>query len=223
MGALAVAKNATVTVDGTDLTFVSNNTHYVDGTLTVNCPLVPMARQTFRGDGTLTLAGGVANAEGGVRVEGNLTLVPSNWLNDVALSVKDNVRIAPAGDWSFGGDASLEIKNHSVLTLATGGNNIRLGGILETDGELAVTGGGIVTLTSAMSIGKLTLADGSKLAVANNLDGTALWIEALTVREDDESIVFDVNDPSRVRKTISDDGRTTYFIQRDRGTVLIFR
>lgn len=222
-GALAVANNATVTVDGTDLTFVSNNTHYVDGTLTVNCPLVPMARQTFRGDGTLTLAGGVANAEGEVRVEGNLTLVPSNWLNDVALSVKDNVRIAPADDWSFGGDASLEIKNHSVLTLATGGNNIRLGGILETDGELAVTGGGVVTLSSAMSIGKLTLADGSKLSVANNLDGTALWIEALTVREDDESIVFDVNDPSRVRKTIGDDGRTTYFIQRDRGTVLIFR
>jgi hypothetical protein len=74
-----------------------------------------------------------------------------------------------------------------------------------------------------MSIGKLTLADGSKLAVANNFNGTSRWIEALTVREDDGSIVFDVNDPSKVKKTVGEDGRVTYFIHRDRGTVLILR
>ena len=61
------------------------------------------------GDGTLTLAGGVSSAAGGVRVEGNLTLVPSDWTNDVVLSVKDNVTIAPAGDWTFGGDATLDL------------------------------------------------------------------------------------------------------------------
>ena len=222
-GALAIAKNAVATIDGADLTFTSNNTHYVDGSLTVNCPLVPLERQTFRGDGTLTLAGGVEDAPNGVRVEGNLTLVPSDWLNDAVLSVKDNVTIAPAEDWSFGGNASLEIKNHSVLTLATGGRNVKLGGVRNTEGTLAVTGGGVVTLTSAASLGKVTLADGSKLNVANNLGGTALWIEALTVREDDGSIVFDVKDQSRVRKSVGEDGRTTYFILRDRGTVLILR
>ena len=89
LGAFAIATNATATIGGTDLTFTSNNTHYVDGALTVNCPLVPTGWQVFRGDGTLTLAGGVSAAAGGVRVEGNLTLVPASWVNDVELSAKD--------------------------------------------------------------------------------------------------------------------------------------
>lgn len=222
-GALAVADGATAVIDGTDLTFSSNNTHYVDGALTLNCPLVPCERQTFRGDGTLSLLGGVEGASGGVRVEGNLTVVPPNWVNDAVLSVKDNVTIAPVDDWTFGGDARLELKEHSTLTIATGGHKVNLGGVRKSEGSLAVTGGGVVTLASAMNIGKVTLADGSKLAVAKELYGNELWIKALTVREDDESIAFDVNDVSKIMKCVEEDGRTSYLIKRDRGTLLIFR
>ena len=50
-----------------------------------------------------------------------------------------------------------------------------------------------------------------------------LWIKALTVREDDESIAFDVNDVSKIMKCVEEDGRTSYLIKRDRGTLLIFR
>jgi hypothetical protein len=48
-------------------------------------------------------------------------------------------------------------------------------------------------------------------------------VEVLKVREDDESIAFDVADPSMVRKVIGEDGCTTYFVKHEKGMMLIVR
>ena len=221
-GAFAVATGGTLEIDGTQLLLSSNNTHYIDGAMTVSCPLVPQGRQTFRGDGTLTLAGGVSSAAGGVRVEGNLTLVPSNWANDVALSVKDNVTIAPAGDWTFGGGASLELKNHSTLTLATGGHKLTLAKpIVSEGGTLAVTGNGTVEIAAeGMSLDKVVMAGGATFTVAKDVLASGSYVDVLIVREDNDSISFDV---PRLRKRVDEMGNTVYSVKGGSGIVLIFR
>ena len=210
-------------IAGTELLFTCDTTHYVDGTMTVSCPLVPQGRQTFRGDGTLTLAGGVSSAAGGVRVEGNLTLVPSDWTNDVELSVKDNVTIAPTGDWTFGGDATLDLVHHSTLTLATGGHKVTIAKpVVSKSGTLAVTGGGTLALTEGTELFKVTCADGAKLAVAANSDADGHVVELLAVREDDDSITFDAG--YKVEKRIDEEtGYTVYSIRRKLGSMFILR
>jgi hypothetical protein len=222
-GALAIATNAVATIGGTEWLLTSNNTHYVDGALTVNCPLVPQVRQTFRGDGTLTLAGGVSSASGGVRVEGNLTLVPVNWLNDVALSVKDDVTIAPTGDWTLGGDATLDLVYNSKLTLATGGHKVTLAKpVVSKSGTLAVTGGGTVALAAGTELGKVTCADGARLAIAANSEVVGSYVDVLTVREDNDSIAFDAG--YKVEKRIDEDtGYTVYSVRRKLGAMFILR
>ena len=222
-GAFAIATNATATIGGTDLTFTSNNTHYVDGALTVNCPLVPTGWQVFRGDGTLTLAGGVADAPaGGVRVEGNLKFVPSNWLGDATLSTKDAVTIAPTADWTVGSAARFELDDKSTLTLATGGHKVTIGSPIVSEGTLAVTGGGVLQIAAAgMTLGKLTLADGATLAVSGAL-ATGGFADVLSVREDDESIAF--GDGFKVKKRVdAETGRTVYSVKRVPGMILICR
>jgi hypothetical protein len=223
LGAFAVATGGTIDIAGTEWLLTSNNTHYVDGAMTVNCPLVPQGRQTFRGDGTLTLAGGVSSAPGGVRVEGNLTLVPANWLNDVALSVKDNVTIAPTGDWTLGGEATLDLAHHSKLTLATGGHKVTIAKpVVSKSGTLAVTGGGTLALAEGTELFKVTCADGAKLAVAANSDADGHVVELLAVREDDDSITFDAG--YKVEKRIDEEtGYTVYSVRRKLGSMFILR
>ena len=53
------------------------------------------------------------------------------------------------------------------------------------------------------------------------IDGTEKWVGVLTVRDDD-SIVFDT-DPSMLKKSVGEDGLTTYFVKREKGMMLIFR
>ena len=222
-GALAVATGGVLDIAGTELLFMCDTTHYVDGTMTVSCPLVPQGRQTFRGDGTLTLAGGVSSAAGGVRVEGNLTLVPSDWTNDAVLSVKDNVTIAPTGDWTFGGDATLDLVHHSTLTLATGGHKLTLAKPIVSKGTLAVTGNGTVEIAAeGMSLNKVTMADGATFAVAEDLISSGAYVDVLAVREDDDSVAFS---PAirKLRKRVGENGYTVYSVKGEKGMMLIFR
>lgn len=192
VGSLAVATNATAVIGGTGFAFTSENKHYVDGALSVTCPLVPTARQTFLGDGTLTLSGGVSDApDGGVRLEGNITLVPSDWVNDVTLSVRDNVTIAPSADWTFGGDAALNLDDWSTLTLFTGGHKLTFSVPIESDGSVVATGDGRVVLASlGTKLGKLTCAGGAVLEISKDVVVPGKYADVLAVREDDESIAF---------------------------------
>lgn len=222
-GALAVATGGVLDIAGTELLLSSNNTHYVDGALTVSCPLVPQGRQTFRGDGTLTLAGGVSSAAGGVRVEGNLTLVPSDWKNDVELSVKDNVTIAPTGDWTFGGDASIDLDDHSTLTLATGGHKLRLAKPLVSRGTLSVAGNGTVEIaTEGMSLDKVRMADGATFSVAKNILSLGTQVDVLTVRDDDDSITFSADVP-KLKKRVDERGYTIYSVKGGKGLSIFVR
>ena len=222
-GALAVATGGVLDIAGTELLFTCDTTHYVDGTMTVSCPLVPQGRQTFRGDGTLTLAGGVSSAAGGVRVEGNLTLVPSDWTNDVELSVKDNVTIAPTGDWTFGGDATLDLVHHSTLTLATGGHKLTLAKPIVSKGALAVAGNGTVEIAAeGMSFDKVTMEDGATFAVAEDLISSGSYVDVLAVREDDDSISFSSAN-RKLRKRVDENGYTVYSVKGKKGMMLIFR
>lgn len=209
-GAFAIATNATMIVGGTDFTLTKENRHYIDGSLSVTCPLVPTARQTFLGDGTLTLSGGVADApSGGVRLEGNITLVPAGWTNDVALTVKDNVTIAPSADWTFGGSAALHLDDRSALTFATGGHKLTLAAPLESEGSVVVTGGGKVVLASAMSLGKVTCADGTTFETSKDISVPGRYVDVLAVREDDASIAFGRN--FTVKKRFDDTTRRTIY------------
>lgn len=222
-GALAVAANASATIGGTELVLASNNTHYVDGALTVNCPVVPQGRQVFRGSGTLTLAGGVSAASGGIRVEGGLTLVPADLVNDVALSVKGEVTIAPSANWTFGGDASIELEGHSTLTLTTGGHKVTLGNPVVSEGTLAVAGAGSLEIAAVGTIlGKVTCADGAKLLMADGIAESDGFVDVLSVRIDDESVSFDPGFLVRKRFDI-ETGRTVYSAKRRKGMFITIR
>ena len=222
--AFAVAQGGVMTISGTNLTFSTDNTHYVDGTLTVNCPLVTSARQTFRGDGTLKLLGGVAASDTGVvRVEGNLTLVPSNWVNAVTLSVKDNVTIAPETDWTFGDDGVLEIVNHSTLTLAAGGHTITIAKPVVTEGTVALEGAGKYEIAAAgMKIRRVTCANGAAISVADGMVGKTGFSDILTVREPDDSLAFDEGLKVKMRYDPLTD-ETTYSAKVKQGMLLLFR
>ena len=223
-GALAIAKNGSATINGSNLTFSMDNAHYVDGTLTVNCPLVTPARQTFRGDGTLKLLGGVAASDTGVvRVEGDLTLVPSNWVNAVTLSVKDNVTLAPETDWTFGDDGVLEIVNHSTLTLAAGGHTITLAKPIVTESTIALKGAGKYEIAAAgMKIRKVTCANGAAISVADEMVGKTGFSDILTVREPDDSIAFDEHLKIKMRYDPLTD-ETTYSAKVKQGMLLLLR
>lgn len=222
-GALAVATGGVLDIAGTELLFTCDTTHYVDGAMTVSCPLVPQGRQTFRGDGTLTLAGGVSSAAGGVRVEGNLTLVPSDWTNDVVLSVKDNVTIAPTGDWTFGGDASIDLDDRSTLTLATGGHTLTLAKPIVSKGTLAVTGNGTIEIAAeGMSLDKVEMADGATFSVAKNILALGTQVDVLTVRDDDNSITFAADVPN-LKRRVDERGYTIYSVKGVKGLSILIR
>ena len=224
-GALAVARGGTVDIGGTQLLLTSNNMHYVDGSLTVTCPLVAQGgRQTFRGDGTLTIAGGVSG-DGGIRVEGDgMTLVTGKAWDDVALSFKDNVTVAPTEDWTFRG-ASLGLSHHSKLTIATGGNKVTLyRPIVSETGTIEVTGDGLLVLTSGGSkLGSFTMPDGATIALAGNLASATGWSDLLTVREDDPSIKAAFAPGIRTVKHVDENGFTVYRVKGNPGMMIFMR
>lgn len=216
----SLCPSSTLTIGGTTCRFLVANTHYIDGTLTVNGTLDAQAKQTFLGDGTNRFQ----TATGELDFKGGMTIVPGSLVGDVALSFKGAPTIAPEADWTLGGDASIDLDDRSTLTLATGGHKLTLAKPIASQGALAVTGNGTVEIAAAgMQFDKVTMADGAKFAVANGIDGAEKWVGVLTVRDDDDSIAFDVDDPSKLKKSVGEDGRTTYCFKPERGMMLIVR
>ena len=214
-----LAPASTLTISGTTCRFLMANTHSIDGTLTVNGTLDAQAKQTFLGGGTNKFQ----SATGELDFKGNMTIVPGSLVGNVAVSLKGEPTIAPEADWTYGGDASIDLDDHSTLTLATGGHKLTLAKPIISEGTLAVTGNGTVEIAAAgMSFDKVTMADGAKFTVADSIDGAEKWVGVLTVRDDDDSIAFDM-DPSNLKKRMGEDGLTTYFVRREKGMMLIFR
>ena len=224
-GAFAVAAGGTIDIAGTELLLTSNNTHYVDGAMTVACPLVAQGGlQTFRGEGTLTLSGGVRGG-GGIRVEGDgMTLVTGKVWDDVSLSFKDNVTVAPTEDWTFRGE-SLGLAHHSTLTFATGGHKVTLyRPIVSDNGALAVTGNGMLAFTrGGTKLRKVTLGDGATIALAGSLSSVMAWTDLMTVREDDPSIESSFAPGIRVFKHVDETGCTVYRVKGNPGMMIFVR
>ena len=225
-GAFAVATGGTLDISGAELLLTGDNTHYVDGVMTVDCPFATQGRQVFRGDGTLTLSGGISG-DGCVRVEGGLTLVPGGaWVSGVTLSVKDDVTIAPTADWTFGDGATVDLAHNSVLTFATGGHKVTLDApIVSGSGKLAVTGGGRLVLANGDTrIDRLSIEEGSTVSVGTGLIADGEWVTVLAVRDDSVPIEFSA-ERGRVkqRKYVDDTGYTVYCVKRKKGMTLIFK
>ena len=225
-GAFAVATGGTLDISGAELLLTGDNTHYVDGVMTVDCPFATQGRQVFRGDGTLTLSGGISG-DGCVRIEGGLTLVPGGaWGSGVTLSVKDDVTIAPTADWIFGGDATLDLAHNSVLTFATGGNKVTLGTpIVSESSKLAVKGGGRLVLANGDTrLDRLSIEEGSTVSVGTGLIADSEWVTVLAVRDDSVPIEFSA-ERGRVkqRKYVDETGYTVYCVKSKKGLRLIVK
>lgn len=161
-----VGAGGAMTVNGTDFTFERAATHFIDGTLTVNCPLVATAAQKFTGNGTLKFA----QATGDIAFEGALTLVPDALSGDAAFSVRGDLTLAPEADWSYAGEPSLALDSHSKLTLATGGRKMTFASPIVSDIDVAVTGGGKFMLgVAGTSLGSVSCADGATVDATDEL------------------------------------------------------
>ena len=208
-----LSPSSTLTIGGSTSRFLEANTHFIEGTLTVEGALDARAKQTFFGDGTNKFQ----SATGELDIKGAMTIVPGSLVGDVAISLKGGPTIAPVADWTYGGDASLELDDHSTLTLATGGHTLTLAKPIVSEGDLAVTGGGKVEIAAAgMSFNKITMADGATLTVAANLAEPGRSVDVLTVREDDASIAF-APELKVTKRTDEATGRTVYTVKRPVG------
>jgi hypothetical protein len=139
------------------------------------------------------------------------------------LSVKDNVTIAPAGDWTFGGDASIDLDDRSTLTLATGGHKLKFAKPIVSKGTLAVTGGGTIEIAAeGMSLGNVRMADGATFSVANNILALGTQVDVLTVRDDDNSITFAADVPN-LKRRVDERGYTIYSVKGVKGLSILIR
>ena len=214
-----LAPASTLTISGTTCRFLEANTHSIDGTLTVNGTLDAQAKQTFLGGGTNKFQ----SATGELDFKGNMTIVPGSLVGNVAVSLKGEPTIAPEADWTYGGDASIDLDDHSTLTLATGGHTLTLAKPIVSQGTLAVTGNGTVEIAAAgMSFDKVTMADGALFTVAEDVLASGAYVDVLAVREDDDSITFSP-DIRKLRKRVDENGYTVYSVKGEKGMMLIFR
>ena len=213
-----LAQGSALTVGGSTCRFLMANTHFIDGTLTLAGALDASAKQTFLGDGTNKFQ----SATGELDFKGAMTLVPGSLVDNVSIYLKGEPTIAPAADWTYGGDASISLEDHSSLTLATGGHKLTLEKPIVSEGDMAVTGGGRVEIAAAgMSLGKITCSDGATFAVSDAIAGDR-FVDVLTVREDDESIAF--GREFKVKKRVDEEtGRTVYSAKCVQGMLLIYR
>ena len=216
---LIVSQDSSLTVGGSICRFLVPNTNFIDGTLTFAGALEASAKQAFFGDGTNIFQ----SATGELDFKGAMTLIPGSLVDDVTVSLRGESTIAPVADWTYGGDATLNLDDHSTLTLATGGHKLTLAKPLVSKGDLAVTGAGQVEIAAdGMSLGKVTCADGATLTVAAGIAEPGRSVDVLTVREDDASIAFAPE--FKVAKRYDEEtGRTIYSVKRSAGFVLIMK
>ena len=215
----SLAPSSTLTIGGTTCRFLVANTHYIDGTLTVEGTLDAQAKQTFFGDGTNKFQ----SATGELGFKGNMTIVPGSLVGDVAVSLKGEPTIAPEADWTLGGDASIDLDDRSTLTLATGGHKLRLAKPIISEGTLAVTGNGTVEIAAeGMSLDKVTMADGATFSVARNILSRGTQVDVLTVRDDDDSITFAADVP-KLKKRVDERGYTIYSVKGGAGLSIFVR
>lgn len=113
-----IAADSGMTVEGDVWRWISNeNTHFVDGVVTSTCPVQATARQTFIGDGVLSLAMVQSDAEGvgDLKFAESITVRPAGWKtvragadNPMTMVVRGNATIGAWGDWTYGAEEGFE-------------------------------------------------------------------------------------------------------------------
>lgn len=220
-----------MTVNGTEFLFATNsNTHYVDGTLTVNAPFGATKAQTFRGDGTLRLMGGFLSSDklvGGIALEGAMTLVSANWTSALPLSLKGDITIKAESNWTYGSETNIVLDVHSTLTLATEGHSMRFLSPIDTEGDVVVSGGGrLIFGVPGSWIYSLSCEDGAVVDFSDSaLDaniGEDGFAEMLTLRKKADASAFADNLVVKERYDVYTH-TYKYSVSRKRGFVIIMR
>ena len=113
-----VSSGAGMTINGTVWRWTTKeNTHFVDGVVTSTCPVQATARQTFIGDGVLSLAMVQSDSEGSgdLKFAEEVTVRPAGWKtvradadNPMTMVVRDNATIGAWGDWTYGAETGFE-------------------------------------------------------------------------------------------------------------------
>jgi hypothetical protein len=113
-----VSANAAMSINGTVWRWATKeNTHFVDGVVTSMCPVQATARQTFIGDGVLSLAMVQSDAEGvgDLKFAEDITVRPAGWKtvragadNPMTMVVRGNATIGAWGDWTYGAEEGFE-------------------------------------------------------------------------------------------------------------------
>jgi len=95
----------------------TENTHFIDGMVTSACPVQATARQTFIGDGVLSLAMVQSDSEGpgDLKFAEDITVRPAGWKtvragadNPMTMVARGNATIGAWGDWTYGAETGFE-------------------------------------------------------------------------------------------------------------------
>ena len=113
-----VSANAAMSINGTVWRWATKeNTHFVDGVVTSMCPVQATARQTFIGDGVLSLAMVQSDAAGAgdLKFAEEITVRPAGWKtvrdgadNPMTMVVRGNATIGAWRDWTYGAEEGFE-------------------------------------------------------------------------------------------------------------------
>ncbi len=113
-----ISAGAGMTINGSVWRWTTKeNTHFVDGVVTSTCPVQATARQTFIGDGVLSLAMVQSDAEGvgDLKFAEDITVRPAGWKtvragadNPMTMVARGNATIGAWGDWAYGAEEGFE-------------------------------------------------------------------------------------------------------------------
>lgn len=113
-----ISAGAGMTINGSVWRWATTeNTHFVDGVVTSMCPVQATARQTFIGDGVLSLAMVQSDAEGvgDLKFAEDITVRPAGWKtvragadNPMTMVARGNATIGAWGDWTYGAEEGFE-------------------------------------------------------------------------------------------------------------------
>ena len=113
-----ISAGAGMTINGSVWRWTTKeNTHFVDGVVTSTCPVQATARQTFIGDGVLSLAMVQSDSEGpgDLKFAEDITVRPAGWKtvragadNPMTMVARGNATIGAWGDWVYGAEEGFE-------------------------------------------------------------------------------------------------------------------
>lgn len=219
-----VAEGGTCTINGTQLMFkTKENTHFIDGTLAVNCPLVAASKQTFRGTGTLKLAQ-LASETGGIELAGEIVCVPGAWAAATPVYCRDAPTLKPDATTTIdlGEETAVRLEPHAVLTVDTTSGDLTLASPVVGGGDVVKTGSGKLVFDCVGStLDTLTITDGTVEVGADLIAAAATgYLPFLTVKRLNGELTVR---GAKIKVSENRDGTKTYSLKKTSGLFVIFK